>query len=58
MAEPELPSNFERLPNQRRPIVIESYCRACGLFIGASSDAYNLLRAELAHTCSEWLKVY
>ena len=58
MAESELLSNFKRLPNLKRPIVIESYCRMCGVFVWASSDPYALLRAELTHKCSGWLKVY
>ena len=28
-----------------------------GLLVGASSDSYVLIRAELAHTCSEWLRL-
>ncbi len=56
MAESE-PTSFERLPNRKRPIVIESYCRICGVLVWASSDPYALLRAELAHTCSNRLKV-
>lgn len=57
MAESEPPPpGFERVPNLKRPIVIESYCCACGLFVGASSESYMLSRAELAHRCSEKLK--
>ncbi len=58
MAESERPSSFEHLPNQKRPIVMESCCRICGMFVCAGPDPYLLLRTELAHTCSEWLKVY
>ena len=50
--------SFERLPNSQRPIVIESYCRVCGLLVGASPEPYLLLKAEFAHVCSDWLKVY
>ncbi len=58
MAESVPAPSFERVPNSQRPIVIESYCRACGLLIGASADPYALTRAELEHTCLEWMKVY
>jgi hypothetical protein len=47
------PGGFEQVPNRHRPIVIESYCRACGIFVGASSEPYMLLTAEAAHRCSD-----
>ncbi len=50
--------SFEHLPDPQRPIVIESYCCLCSRFIGASSDPCFLLRAELNHACSEWMKLY
>ena len=34
-------------PNLQRPLVVESYCRICGVFVSASPDPYLLLRAEL-----------
>jgi hypothetical protein len=49
---------FEHVPNLERPIVIESYCRTCGMLVGASLIPQGLTRAELAHTCSEWLKIF
>ena len=56
MQENELPPSFEHVPNLRRPIVTESYCRVCSLFVGASSGPSLLLKAELDHSCSPWLK--
>jgi hypothetical protein len=58
MANTTPPQSFEHIPNSQRPILIESYCRTCGVFVGASPDPYLLLRAELSHTCSDWLKVF
>lgn len=58
MAESTPPQSFEHTPNLQKPLVVESYCRLCGVFVSASPDPYLLLRAELAHTCSEWLKIY
>ena len=49
---------FEHVPNLRDPLVIESSCLLCGLLVGASSKPHLLTTAELAHTCSGWLKVY
>jgi hypothetical protein len=56
MAESTSSPSFERIPNLKRPILVESYRPSCGLLVGASSDAYLLIRAELEHTCSERLK--
>ena len=49
---------FELVPNLRNPLVVESYCLICGLLVGASPKPHLLTMAELAHTCSEWLKIY
>ena len=54
MTESNPSPTFERIPNLQRPIVVESYCRVCGLFVGADADSYLLTRAELDHSC-EWL---
>ncbi len=59
MAESTKPSStFKHVPNIQRPIVIESYCNVCSSLVVASSDSYLVLKAELDHTCSGWLKVF
>lgn len=58
MADSTPSPTFEHVPNLKRPIVVESYCPSCGVLVGASSDPYLLMRAELEHECSEGLKFY
>jgi hypothetical protein len=45
--------DFERVANQQRSHVIESYCPNCKLFVGASSNLKMLAVAELIHSCPE-----
>ena len=56
MADSTPPPRFEHVPNRHRPIVIESYCLVCGLFVGASAVAHTLDLAELSHKCAKPLK--
>ena len=60
MAESKPPPSvaFKHVLDLRNPLVVESYCLICGLLVGASPKPHLLTTAELAHTCSEWLKVY
>jgi hypothetical protein len=59
MAEPELPSNFERLLNLKEPIVIESYCRICGVFVWGfmhvQADIFDAVHIRVSLSVEFWL---